>query len=528
VFIGSCGITPYPDELLYSYQARLRTRFAIKSPKALIEKLYDNRSVAASWMYSSHLKNMAASMPINSQVSARKLAYHHTLLPLSAPFLTGKRRSKIERLMSSKDAGGVHVLSGYVACKLPKLTYPRYCPMCSKEQIIAYGEPFWTRLHQVTGINYCHIHNIELCSYKEITKGQNRHEFISAASCDLSGELVEHWCKYNKIISEACIALLNNDNLPSPSFAQWTNHYRQLARSYGYLKGAYIDFEPIKNTVLTYWPEALLVRNNLLIDDKQTGWLHTIFRKHRKSFSYLEHIIVNAAFLGSEFDIVVCIKSAASSSNKFREVDSVVSNRCTSTRDLSEQQSEWHRLLQDNAPKLARSLAPAIYTAIYRSDRNWLLSVNKGHKAKRTLPSDRVDWHRRDVSTVKSLFQVIYKTAHNLSIPRQTKRWLMYQLSNTAKIEKYLRKLPMTDQFFSRYSETISEYQIRRITRVLLTDKHPYITRRWFLLRASGLSEERMTRTTRLFIEELAYTLPIFEINASGLPLETATNTHNR
>lgn len=39
------------------------------------------------------------------------------------------------------------------------------------------------------------------------------------------------------------------------------------------------------------------------LDDlaSESSWLHNIFRKHRKSFSYLEHILVIEAFLNADW-----------------------------------------------------------------------------------------------------------------------------------------------------------------------------------------------------------------------------------
>jgi hypothetical protein len=170
---------------------------------------------------------------------------------------------------------------------------------------------------------------------------------------------------------------------------------------------------------------------------------------------------------------------------------------------------------------LARNKTPALYSTLYRCDRNWLLAINEQHKLKREPVKSRINWRRRDFAAVKSLFAIIPKIEDDLSLPRSTKRWLMFQLSNTFIVEKFARKLPLTSLFLTRYSESIAEYQIRRITHQLVTNRHPYITRRWYLLRASGLSEVRMTNITRQFLTELSEFLPAFGYPTLGFETNT-------
>tara|TARA_R110000744_G_scaffold8737_3_gene28665 strand:- start:524 stop:1522 length:999 start_codon:yes stop_codon:yes gene_type:complete len=67
----------------------------------------------------------------------------------------------------------------------------------------------------------------------------------------------------------------------------------------------------------------------------------------------------------------------------------------------------------------------------------------------------------------------------------------------------YIRKIPLTLLFLNRYAGSVTEYQIRRITYQLLTNPHRYITRKWFLLRAAGLSDERLTTMTKQFLNSI-------------------------
>jgi hypothetical protein len=206
-----------------------------------------------------------------------------------------------------------------------------------------------------------------------------------------------------------------------------------------------------------------------------------------------------------------CIKIAGDQAKSLRKYSSACSvASLSSSYGLNKDKLAWKTLLETHFPKLARNNSPALYTRIYRADKDWLLQINQLNKAKRESVNNRVNWRKRDFSTVKSLFNIIPQIDADLALPRATKRWLMYQLSNTSTVEKFSQKLPLSSLFLSRYAESISDYQIRRITHQLFTNRHPHITRRWYLIRAAGLSDERMTTITRRFLEELGETLPPF------------------
>jgi hypothetical protein len=515
----SCNtaMQPYPDELLYSFHARLGLHSAIVSPKSLVEALYNDRKVAASTVYPTRIETLVDAL---DNISSYDLINNHTLFPLTAPFIPEKRKLNCIEKMNSDCGLGLHLASGYAACRIPKLTGIRCCPLCLKAQIEEYGEPYWMRIHQLIGTNVCVIHGCELSFAPDTKKGQYRHTFRPAMSSHKFTQKNVNASGIDRLISRACEQLLSATDLRSPTYTQWTNYYRHLARGIGAVKGAYVDFDKIKEIVSGSWQHSWLKDHHLSITNHQSNWLHNIFRKHRKGFSYLEHIVVNIAFLKDKFDIIECIKCAAMQENSLRKYDSV-SSLATTAPELNAYKLAWKTLLEHQTPKGARTLNSALYAKLYRGDRKWLLAINKVHSVKKKPINTRVNWHKRDVDTVKCLFRIMPNIEADLLLPRITKRWLMFQLNNTATIEKYIQKLPLTSAFLDRYSETVSEYQIRRITYQLMTNQHHHIGKRWFLLRASGLSEERMTETTKKFLDEVNKLFPKFSYSLPSIEFLT-------
>lgn len=50
-----------------------------------------------------------------------------------------------------------------IARSIPKL---KYCPVCMKEEVEAYGESYWHREHQIPSITACRKHKCRLIDYK--------------------------------------------------------------------------------------------------------------------------------------------------------------------------------------------------------------------------------------------------------------------------------------------------------------------------------------------------------------------------
>ncbi|AMK77024.1 hypothetical protein A1342_20280 [Methylomonas methanica] len=82
--------------------------------------------------------------------------------------------------------------------------------------------------------------------------------------------------------------------------------------------------------------------------------------------------------------------------------------------------------------------------------------------------------------------------------PRMSVARLLRQLPNYDSISKNINKLPLVRMFLSRYAESVTEYQLRRLSNTLVqmisAQEHP---KPWVLLRKSGLSEERLTQEAR-------------------------------
>ena len=83
-----------------------------------------------------------------------------------------------------------------------------------------------------------------------------------------------------------------------------------------------------------------------------------------------------------------------------------------------------------------------------------------------------------------------------------TQSWYLYQLSSASNVEKNLYRLPLCQAFFIRYCESTTEYQIRRVKRVVEQLNMPLTLKRWQVLRLAGLDEERIKEGTNEFLSK--------------------------
>lgn len=289
----------------------------------------------------------------------------------------------------------------------------------------------------------------------------------------------------------------------SPTCHQWTSHYKLIAQTSGSNRGHQIQYEAIKQRVIEHWGQQWLSAHGLTVKEEQSCWLRMIFRKHRKSFSYLEHIVVLDAFLSADWLFEDEIKSVFSHPKEPYDSYKVSVRQLVDVSEANIYREKWVRLLRQYGVKQARANSGgAVYAWLYRHDRDWLLDVDKQHRLPTKINNTRVDWKIRDKTVMRALCKIRDDYESDLSKPRRTMKWFLSHIDHASTVEKKLCNLPLTKLFFDKYCETIEDYQIRRITNIINSvplDRHNW--KPWKILRLSGLSEERLREQARRFLE---------------------------
>ncbi|EDM66663.1 Transposon Tn7 transposition protein tnsD [Moritella sp. PE36] len=500
---------PYPDELIYSVIARYGVHFGRTSPKAILDDIFSDRKIIATIDLPNQLSKVSNQLPALTDYSETNLAYKHTFFPIYAPFTLESRKHKCLKLLSNRSQGSVHLMLGISASRVNKNITLKYCPQCLDEQLQQYGEYYWKRSWQVTGAECCLKHGMLIDS--DITINSNhRHAYFAASP--------EHCIRMSqaKATPEATAVttqvnqLLSQPPICSPTFTQWSLFYKQMANNNGYGKGeSHIKHDEIKQLILNRWSHRWLKKHGLELNNKDTSWLKTIFRKHRKSFSYLEHIVVLSSFhdpdSNNNWDICKVINQVSNLSCSTTKPDEKTKNHID-IKTLKYHQNNWKSLVSKWGVKASRHRenGGALYAYLYRNDKAWLLKLNESYHLPQKTINNRVNWHKRDRQLCKQLITKSKIIELKLEHPQFTRNWYLTQLSSSSNIEKHLDKLPLCNDFFQRYCETTDDYQIRRITRSIQMLRNELInTSRWRVLRKAGLSEIRLTNLARHFLDNV-------------------------
>ncbi len=498
---------PYGEELLYSTVARAGIRAGLISPKRLLDEVFGSRCVVATLDLPNHISAIARWLP--KTFKPERLIYEHTLFPVYAPFVPEARRQRCIQWMLNASKGAVHLALGVAASLLKAPRFLRYCPGCLKAQAAQHGEYFWSREWQVAGLDACPIHGV-LADTKIARPALERHRFVAASPecCPLvpqaTGQPVSAW------ISAQLRQLLQRAAQPSASFAQWTAYYKALAARCGFSRGkAQVDHRALHEAILRVWPIAWLRRHHLAPDASGAqgpSWLENIFRRHRKSFSYLQHIIVNRALLGERWQIREILDEVGRHPAEARRACAPAHE--TADLELQADQKKWLRLLSARPPKPARIASPALYARLYRNHREWLLEVNgrhAGHCADHN--AQRVDWNQRDREHLRVLRRLAARLEARSEGPRRSKAHYLKILGDSSTIEKNLHRMPFFARFLRAHAETVAQYQVRRLKIAYERLRKDYDSpARWRLLRKATLSEERLTKPARRYLDNRIHT----------------------
>ena len=489
---------PYQHELIYSTVARAGTRLALDSPKQLLDEVFKNRKVIATVDLPCHL-NAIIHQFSNHQFTVQDIAYQHTLFPIYAPFVPEKRRQQCLKWMADVSQGSTHLALGINASRIPPIHKLRYCPQCLAEQLEKYGEYYWFRLWQIQGA--CCLQHGQLIDSELDLRSLHRHDFLvpSHQSCPKTEQTIAN--PDDIFITSKLLELLTLPPSESPSYEQWTMFYYELARQNDCSRGQrQIFHECILERITIRWSKKFLEQYCLADLTSETSWLHHIFRKHRKSFSYLEHIITIEALINREWSFAEILNQVHS----FRKInqDNHVNVPNSHLTDLTiKNREKWLNLIKQNGVKPARLLNAALYAWLYRNDKHWLLETNQGFHQKYIPQGTKVDWHSRDLFFVKQLIKLNNDLLWDLNSPRRSAKWWMKQTSHVSTIEKNLDMLSLTKLFLEKYSEDIGTYQIRRLTKIFIEMKiKAEVLPRWRILRKAGLSDERMVSEAARFL----------------------------
>ena len=499
---------PHPNELIYSTVARAGVYFGLVSPKQLLDEVFADRKVIATLDLPSHLQSIVGLLSGTGLYDLETLVYKHTLFPLYAPFVPEHLRQRAIKRMADRADGAVHLMLGVAASRIKSVRTFRFCPLCMERQLHTYGEYYWQRGWFLPELPVCPEHGCLIDT--SIHLDEHRHQFVPLNPAYFTTKTSSKYVANDLPLALAAAELLEQPVQQTPTFAQWTHFYHEIATECGCARGKQVDHEKILNLVCSRFGIRYLENKGLLQQSQGNSfWLRSIFRKHRKSFSFFEHLIVWQALVPalSVSEIFIKVRRYAPET-VLKESQSGVDNAISISDECRMYRQRWEELVLLHGVKPARhqETGGSLYAWLYRHDRDWLLAFNEQQKRPLKTVNNRVDWHLRDRQLVRCLIKIHFLSENHPVHQRMSATWLLNQLPHKNSVAKKLHKLPLTQLFLVRYAESVTEYQLRRIAQFIVESREKHIEiKRWSLFRKVGLSDQRITPDTMRILDSLTY-----------------------
>jgi TniQ/Tn7-like transposition protein D len=275
---------PYPDEIVGSALNRA-VRLLGLGHVQLLQRLVGHKLIAHSFLVTKFAGvAQAYGMPLDEFLDA------HTVLPYVMAFMTRRDRQRVitTLITGHHPRGETAALTLRTSLERQPL---RLCPICVGEERSTYGESYWHRTHQLSGVEVCEKHNADLLVTEFIAgRAPNvppPHEVrrVTTMGSDTSDEA--RW-------AIACVsALLLRSSCDQ---AQLTRDYRRHALLMGYLNqvGA-VHQAQLLHDLRLYFGAPFLARYQCSFDDSKKGqWPIKLLLESAHVATSLRHVLLMA------------------------------------------------------------------------------------------------------------------------------------------------------------------------------------------------------------------------------------------
>ncbi len=169
----------YPDELVFSACSRYHERMNYRSSYCTGRDLFGVSTARIAVDLPNRLEDLSNVLPFGHSYTADRLLTQHTLFPIYTAFESPKRATELREAMI-KTRYPPHAFAGALTIKL-RSQFLRYCSECVAEDRAAWGETYWHRIHNVTGVEVCPAHKTFLLdSGFPIRRPSNTETFMTA------------------------------------------------------------------------------------------------------------------------------------------------------------------------------------------------------------------------------------------------------------------------------------------------------------------------------------------------------------
>lgn len=537
--------SPYHDELLYSILGRYAARSGNNSEIHSITDLFGIRTSTAIVELPSRIDLLIDNMPVNSPYTSEYFIMKHTLFPCYAAFTRQERAEEIIDVMKNGNGAVPYIKLGFTTGFLSLNKYLKFCPKCIIEDKQKYGEPYWHRIHQVSGVFFCPIHKTPILDSKILIRGGNRQHIycVDNENCVTEGKRNFSDKNIKKMIrmAEDVFYLLDKDyKYINYGWLNYQIRSKLIQRGYANMNN-YVFQKRLRDDFVDFYGEEYLDLLQSSINNKQHNWLTNIIRNTEYNTFYLRYLLV-AHFLDLSLEDLYIenqdmikefsngldyfqnlwdkrLRELASLKLSIREIASILDSTTKTVRkrideleiepfwinngggkyinikykdtsefkeERNERRERWLELLQQN-PHLSsnklREKSQGLHRWLTRYDIDWLReNIRKG---KRT--NDVIDWNTRDIELLEEVKQVVSNMKCGKP-ERITWTTIGNKLGIGSWLSKKKDKLPLTKDYIESEIEVLEDFHIRRIKWAIaeLEMEEQQITK-WKLVKVSGV-----------------------------------------
>ncbi len=294
---------PYPDELLYSVCGRYSDRVKYPNFKSLLRELFGERASIAAVDLPSHLNHLVTVLPLGHCYTVDRLIDEHTLLPFYSPFCPLERVNRTREDMRG-DEGFPH---GHLSLSIVvhnQKNWLRFCPLCVEADRKQYGESYWHRLHQLSGVEVCPVHAVFLEDSNipirhrgkscEFISAEQRIQPTSVQPLELSNPSHEALLK----IAHDAVWLLSQRNLVADSEILSKRYLRVLSeQQLASYKGYVYTCKLVDKLNKFYSPDLLKLLHCEINKQSKEPWPSRLVRPTEKVRHPIQHLLL-IQFLG--------------------------------------------------------------------------------------------------------------------------------------------------------------------------------------------------------------------------------------
>ena len=293
---------PYPAELLYSVIARYLGRIGVKNGDVVANHIFGRRFKAQVDVPRSLDAVSKRTWPI-WRMTGKDIANDLTIFPYYARYLPSARLVKCFTALLSDKGGNILYSLGVTASRVKVSRYLRFCNICRESDISKYGETYWHRSHQLTGVLVCPEHGELLINSRILMRPTRRGEYIDAThgtvnatldnnrKTDLSKDEIINALKISKRCQEMLLGQISNWGANNT----W-QLYRQAAMERGFVNGGnYLSHRRLGMAFIAFFGETLLSKLGCEVDPRRKGgWLTYCLSEYRrqKTFQPVEHALI--------------------------------------------------------------------------------------------------------------------------------------------------------------------------------------------------------------------------------------------